>query len=94
MRTFTVLLFIACLVMGVFTVGDMAYKACFAAKQTITTTYTVKAGDTWYDICNDHYIVDDNVDCFNEYWYRNMRDNGNRNLQPGDVVVITNEIYK
>lgn len=94
MRTFSVLFFVASLILGVLTVGHAAYKVCFAAKQTITTTYTVKAGDTWYGICNDHYIVDDNVDCFNEMWYRNMNRNGNRNLHPGDVVTITNEIYK
>lgn len=94
MRTFSVLFFVASLILGVLTVGHAAYKVCFAAKQTIITTYTVKAGDTWYGICNDHYIVDDNVDCFNEMWYRNMNCNGNRNLHPGDVVTITNEIYK
>lgn len=94
MRKIIVLFFVASMALGVLSVGHVAYKLCFAAKQSITTTYTVKAGDTWYGICNDHYIVEDNAECFNEFWAVNMNNNGNRQLHPGDVITIVNNVYK
>ena len=87
-------LFIASFVLGVYAVGNEAYKAFLAPTEKIVTAYTVQVGDTWYGICDKHYIIEDNVDCFNENWYRNMNNNGNRNLKPGDVVTIVNEVYK
>lgn len=86
-------LFIASFVLGVYVVGNEAYKAFLAPTEKIVTAYTVQAGDTWYGICDKHYM-DNNAECFDEMWAVNMRDNGHRQLQPGDVVTITNKIYK
>ena len=73
-------------------VGFIAYDFLRPVDKVVTT-YTVQAGDTWYGIYDKHYM-DNNAECFDEMWAVNMRDNGHRQLQPGDVVTITNKIYK
>ena len=74
------------------TVGFIAYDV-LRPVDVVVTTYTVKADDTWYGICDKHYM-DNNAECFDEMWAVNMRNNGNRQLQPGDVVTIVNKVYK
>ena len=93
MKKISALVFSAAMVLSVFVVGHMVYKSFFAPVKRVVTMYTVKPGDTWYGICDKHYM-DNNAECFDEMWAVNMRDNGHRQLQPGDVVTITNKIYK
>ena len=61
--------------------------------QNVTATYTVAAGDTLFGICNEAYITKNNSECFNQFLDSNYRSN-KRQLQPGDIVVITNRLYK
>lgn len=89
MRT-AINLFVTAMVM--LSVGYITYDVLRPVDKVVTT-YTVQVGDTWYGICDKHYM-DNNAECFDEMWAVNMRDNGHRQLQPGDVVTITNKIYK
>lgn len=93
MRKISVFFFIAVMIAAVFTIGHMTYKSFFAPTAEISASYTVKQGDTMWGICNDMYITKDNAECFNEFVCKNVEANGHK-LQAGDVVVITNKIYK
>lgn len=79
--------------LSVFTIGHSIYKSFFAPVKRVVTMYTVKPGDTWYGICDQHYM-EENTECFDEFWCKVMQDNGSRKLFPGDEVVIVNTIYK
>lgn len=59
--------------------------------EVVEAAYTVKAGDTWYSICDAHYMTN-NAECFNEFWSRNMKQK--QNLIPGDKLTISNRVYK
>lgn len=59
--------------------------------EVVEAAYTVKAGDTWYGICDAHYMSN-NAECFNEFWSRNMKQK--QNLIPGDKLTISNRVYK
>lgn len=93
MKKISALVFIAAMVMSVFAVGHIVYKNFFAPVKRVVTMYTVKTGDTWYGICDKHYM-EENTECFDEFWCKVMQDNGSRKLFPGDEVVIINTVYK
>ena len=59
--------------------------------EVVQAAYTVKSGDTWYSICDAHYLYN-NSECFNESWSRNMKQK--QNLIPGDKLTISNRVYK
>lgn len=63
--------------------------------EAVSSNYVVKPGDSWYQICDAHYITKNNSESFNEFWYRAMAENEHyKNLQPGNVLTITNRVYK
>lgn len=74
--------------------GSNIYNNCFREKETIYDLHTVRAGDTMWSICSDYYISENNVDCFNEFWSKNMKNNGKRSLNIGDSIIIANTVYK
>ncbi len=93
MKKISALVFSAAMALSVFTIGHSIYKSFFAPVKRVVTMYTVKPGDTWYGICDQHYM-EENTECFDEFWCKVMQDNGSRKLFPGDEVVIVNTIYK
>lgn len=93
MKKISALVFSAAMVLSVFVVGHMVYKSFFAPVKRVVTMYTVNPGDTWYGICDKHYM-EENTECFDEFWCKVMQDNGSRKLFPGDEVVIINTVYK
>lgn len=71
--------------------GKDAYNM-FRPIETVAQSHVVVAGDTWYGLCDKYYVVKDNAECFEENWHRNKVGKGT--LQIGDVVTITNRVYK
>ena len=86
-------LFIINLILGTYVIGKEVHNTFFAPTHDVTTHYTVKDGETLWEICDKYYIVENNTECFNEYVYRNMDANGS-NLHAGDIVKITNRLYE
>ena len=56
MKKISALVFSAAMVLSVFAVAHMVYKSFFAPVKRVVTMYTVKPGDTWYGICDKHYM--------------------------------------
>ena len=74
-------------------VGMQVYDM-FRPIQPIVEAHVVRSGDTLYNICNRHYISKNNSECFNEFWHRVMKEHGKTALEVGDIVWVTNRVYK
>lgn len=81
------------MILDVVVVCELAYKGWFAPTVEVSAAYTVKNGDTIWDICNELYIPKDNSETFNEFVYRNSDEHGYL-IHSGQSLVITNRLYK
>lgn len=73
--------------------GMQVYEA-FRPTELIVEAHVVRAGDTMYNICDRHYIDKDNTETFNEFWHRVMKENGKTALDVGQIVWVSNKVYK
>lgn len=73
MKKISALVFIATMSLSVFVVGNSIYESFFAPTKRVVTMYTVKPGDTWYGICDKHYM-EENTECFDEFWHKVMQE--------------------
>lgn len=74
-------------------IGVEIYQA-LRPVETVVEAHVVRADDTMYGICDRYYITENNAECFNEMWYRVMRENGKISLNVGNIVWVTNKLYK
>ena len=76
-----------------FVIGMQVYDV-MRPTEIVMKSHIVKAGDTMYGIANKYYITKDNTECFNEFWHRMMKENGKTSIDIGDIVWISNKVYK
>lgn len=62
--------------------------------EIVVKAHVVRAGDTMYGIADKHYITKNNTECFNEFLHRMMRENGKTSIDIGDIIWISNKVYK
>ena len=81
------------LLMVIYLMGAVlfAYDA-LRPTEVVETVVMAKQGDTLWGLCNEHYNPR-NKECFNEFYSLSKRANGAQ-LQPGDMVILKQEIYK
>lgn len=82
------------LILGMLLVIGMEIYTAMRPVETVVEAHVVRAGDTLYNICDRHYITENNAECFNEMWYRVMKEHGKSSLEVGDIVWVTNRVYK
>ena len=82
------------LILGMLLVIGMEIYTAMRPTEILVEAHVVRRGDTMYGICDRYYITQNNTECFNEFWHRIMKENNKTALDVGDVVWISNKVYK